>query len=161
MENSLQLLIGIALSFLPFFELRGGLPILVNYAVNNNLSTLPFFFISLFFNIIAIFFAFFFLDFLHIHLLRFKSYQKISEKFLKRIQRKVDKTKSNFDKYGFLALTLFVAIPFPGTGAWTGSLVAWILGLERKRSYISIALGVLIAGLLIFFTSLGVFTLFL
>ena len=50
---------------------------------------------------------------------------------------------------GFLALTLFVGIPLPGTGAWTGCLIAWILGLNRKKSVLSITLGVVIASILV------------
>ena len=59
--------------------------------------------------------------------------------------------------WGYLALTLFVAVPVPGTGAWTGTLVAWVLGLDRWKSIGAISLGVVIAGLIILFTSLGFF----
>ena len=78
-----------------------------------------------------------------------KPYKKGFNIFLKRFQKKVDKFEKRYDSLGFIALALLVAIPLPGTGAWTGCLVAWLLGLERKKSIISISLGVLIAGLLI------------
>ena len=55
---------------------------------------------------------------------------------------------------------LFVAVPLPGTGAWSGCLVSWLLGLDRKKSILAISLGVIIAGLIILFASLGVFSLF-
>lgn len=59
------------------------------------------------------------------------------------------------ERYGAVGLTVFVAIPFPGTGAWTGALLAFLLGIESKRAMVCIALGVLAAG-----TILTVLTLF-
>jgi uncharacterized membrane protein len=56
---------------------------------------------------------------------------------------------------GFLALALFVAIPLPMTGAWTGALIAWLLGLKRWKSFIAIAFGVIIAGILVTLISVG------
>jgi uncharacterized membrane protein len=61
------------------------------------------------------------------------------------------------EELGYIALMIFVAIPLPGTGAWTGTLIAWTLGLNRLKSFIAIAVGVLIAGLLVLLLSLGVF----
>jgi len=51
---------------------------------------------------------------------------------------------------------LFVALPLPGTGAWTGSLIAWALNLKRNRSFLAIAFGVLIAGLIVLILTLGI-----
>jgi uncharacterized membrane protein len=59
-----------------------------------------------------------------------------------------------------LALTLFVAVPLPVTGAWSGCLVAWTLGLDRKKSILAISLGVVIAGLIVFFGTIGFMNLF-
>jgi len=74
---------------------------------------------------------------------------------MKRFQKKVDKFEKRYESIGFLALVLFVGIPLPGTGAWTGCLVSWILGLNRKKSIFAISLGVLIAGVLILLGTLG------
>lgn len=57
----------------------------------------------------------------------------------------------------YVALFLFVAIPIPGTGAWTGTLAASILDLDFKKSILAIILGVLTAGLIMLLVSLGVF----
>jgi len=50
------------------------------------------------------------------------------------------------DKYGFWGLMIFVAIPLPGTGAYSGSIAALILGMNKVKAFISISLGVIIAG---------------
>jgi len=79
---------------------------------------------------------------------------------VKRFQKKVDKFEKRYETLGFLALVLFVSIPLPGTGAWTGCLISWSLGLDRKKSIIVISLGVLIAGIIILLGTLGFINLF-
>lgn len=75
---------------------------------------------------------------------------RIAEKLEKKAANKADKIK----KYEMLGLFLFVAIPLPGTGAWTGSLIAAVLGMRIKDSLPMIALGVLTAGVIM---TLGAF----
>ena len=76
---------------------------------------------------------------------------------MRRLQRKVDKVRSRMDKWGYFALIFFVAIPFPGTGAWSGTMVAWIMGLNRVKSFFAIAAGIVIAGFIVLLISLGFF----
>ena len=152
----MQLLISLILTILPFIELRGGLPVIIDYALRNNLSVWPYFVIVLILNILLIFFIFFFLDFLHIHFMRLKPYKKFMEGYMCRLIKKSIKFQKNFKAFGYLALCLFVAIPLPGTGAWTGSFLAWFLKLDRLKSFIAIAMGVIIAGFIVLFISLGV-----
>ncbi|MCR5207236.1 MAG: small multi-drug export protein [Eubacterium sp.] len=64
------------------------------------------------------------------------------------------KKKDKIDKYGIWGLLIFVAIPLPGTGGWTGALLASLLHLDRKKSFGVITVGVLIAGLIITVLSL-------
>ncbi len=64
------------------------------------------------------------------------------------------KKKDKIDKYGIWGLLLFVAIPLPGTGGWTGALLASLLNLDKKKSFGVIAIGVFIAGLIITVLSL-------
>lgn len=64
------------------------------------------------------------------------------------------KKKDKIDKYGIWGLLIFVAIPLPGTGGWTGALLASLLHLDRKKSFGVIAVGVFIAGLIITILSL-------
>ncbi len=61
----------------------------------------------------------------------------------------------------FIALMIFVGIPLPGTGAYTGILLAWFFKMKRVYSYIAIITGVIIAGIFITLASIGLFTFFL
>ncbi len=155
-----ELILGLLLTILPVTELRIGLPIVLDYAIKSGLSVWPFFLLVLLANILIIFFIFFFLDFIHVRLLNWKFYSRNFEKVLVRIQKKGHKLETKMRDIGFFALVLFVAVPLPGTGAWTGCLIAWLLDLDRKKSIFSIALGVIIAGILILLASLGLFSLF-
>ena len=155
-----QLILAIILTILPISELRLGLPLALDYALKNNLSILPIFLMIVLINILVVFLIMFFLDFIHHRLLKFKFYARLFNFYIKKIQKRTNKVEKNFSIYGYLALTLFVAIPLPVTGAWTGTLISWILGLDRKKSLIAISLGVLIAGIIILIGSLGLFSLF-
>ena len=59
------------------------------------------------------------------------------------LDRKIEKHKGTIEKYSYWGLVLFVAVPLPGTGAWTGTLIASVLGLEPKKSFLAATLGVL------------------
>ena len=64
--------------------------------------------------------------------------------------------KESIEKYGYWGLFTFVAIPLPGTGAWTGALIASMLGMNKKKSFFTIALGVLVAGIIMTILSYGI-----
>lgn len=151
----LQILIGLLLTVLPFIELRGGLPWLVNYTIQNNLSIWPYFIIVLILNILVILLIFMFFDLLHEVFMRMGWYRKVVGRVLARLQKRVDKVQNRMDRWGYLALMLFVAVPLPVTGAWSGSLIAWALGLNRWKSFLAISAGVVIAGLIVLFVSFG------
>jgi len=59
------------------------------------------------------------------------------------------------EKYGFWGLTLFVAIPLPITGAYTGTILAWLLDVEWRRAFPAVALGVVVAGVIMLLITLG------
>ena len=84
---------------------------------------------------------------------RFQKFEKIIDKLEARSLRKADKVK----KYRLWGLFLFVAIPLPGTGAWTGALVADIFDIRIKHSLPIIAVGVLTAGIIMSALSYGLF----
>lgn len=71
------------------------------------------------------------------------------------LEEKAAKNKPKIDKYGFWGLTLFVGIPLPGTGAWTGSLVAALFDMDLKRASISILIGVFLAAVIMTLFSYG------
>ena len=70
--------------------------------------------------------------------------------------RKVEKHKGTIEKYSYLGVMLFVAIPLPGTGAWTGSLIAAVLGMDWKKSTLAAVCGVLISCAIMTVVSYGV-----
>ena len=74
----------------------------------------------------------------------------------KKLQDKAEKNKAKVLEYEFWGLVALVAIPLPGTGAWTGALVAATLDMQLKRAVPAILLGVLIAGLLVSLATAGV-----
>lgn len=157
----LKFIYALILTVLPITELRAGLPIAIVYAIEHNIPIMLIFSLVVLLNILVIFFIFYFLDNLHNIFMSLKFYRKFFEAYLKRFQKKVDKFEKRYKTFGFLALVLFVAVPLPGTGAWTGCLVSWLFGLDRKKSILAISLGVLIAGILVLLGTLGFINLFL
>ena len=158
-----NLILAIILSFLPISEVRGGMPVVVHYALSNGFSfplIVALGLLVILVNILGVLFAFFFLDFIHEKLMRIKIYRKTFDYYMERVRKKADKMEGKMGSYGFLALALFVAIPLPVTGGWSGALIAWYLGLDRKKSILAISLGVFAAGLIMFLFSLGLFSLF-
>lgn len=75
-------------------------------------------------------------------------------------ERTRKKTKDKIEKYGDLALIIFVAIPLPNTGAWTGALAAWLFGIPFKKAIPNIFYGVLIAGAVVTLITTGLKNLF-
>ena len=153
-----QILIGLILTIFPIIELRGGLPIVIESVVREGLPLWPYVSIVFLLNIFIIFPIFFFLDFFHESFMKVRIYREVIGKFVLKAHKKAEKIQKGVGGWGsYLALVLLVAVPLPGTGAWTGTLVAWILGLDRKKSFLAIALGIIVAGLIILSLSLGFF----
>ena len=154
-----QLLLAILLSVLPISELRGGLPLAVHYAMQNELPILPIFLLIVVANAAVIPVLFLFLDVLHKQCMKIRIYERLFGLYMKSIRRKIERFEHSYSTCGFLALAIFVAIPLPATGAWTGTMIAWALDLDRKRSILAISAGVFVAGLLVLAGSVGVITL--
>jgi len=130
----------VALTFLPGLELRASIP----YALlisNSNLFFIP---IILLLNIILGEAVFYFLNTSLDFFLKINVFKKYYLKYIKRIQKRARKY---VDKYGTLGLAIFIGIPLPGSGVYTGALAAFILGFERRDFSIANILGVLIAGI--------------
>ena len=73
-----------------------------------------------------------------------------------RMERKADKNKDVVLRYEFWGLVILVAIPLPGTGAWTGALVAAMMDMQLKRAFPAIALGVVVAAFIVTWVTYGV-----
>lgn len=139
---TITVLLTIVLSLLPISELRGAIP----YAYFNGMSLPISFIISTVANALVAPLGFLFLNTLHKWFYHIGLYKRFFDKTVARARVKIEE---KITKYGYLGLMLFVAIPLPVTGAWTGTIGAWILGLDKKKSCMYVALGVLIAGIIV------------
>lgn len=136
------------ISLLPILELRGGLIA----ASLLDISPLTAFLVCMAANILVIPFVLFMIEAILSFLSRFKRIGSLIEKFKKKTLKK----KSTIEKYGYWGIMLFVAIPLPGSGAWTGCLLAVLLGLDKKKSFLAALLGVFIAGVVMLIFSYGI-----
>ena len=135
-------------SMLPLIELRGG--IIVARLLNMDMWRAIFF--CVLGNILPIPFILFFIKKIF-HWMAKHHMGGIVDKMLK----KAEKNRKKIEKYGFWGLTLFVGIPLPGTGAWTGSLVAAVFDMDLKKASLSILLGIILATIIMTTISYGVF----
>lgn len=147
-----NLIYGIILSALPIAELRGGIPL----AMSSDAPIGLIFSLCVLANILIIPLIFLFLDLLHERFMEKRFYRVLFSKIVNRTRKKIEHRIGT--KWEYIALLLLVAIPLPGTGAYTGSLAAWLFKLNRKKSILIIALGVLMAGILVTLASLGIYS---
>jgi uncharacterized membrane protein len=131
----------------PISELRVGIPLGI---LEFGLDPLFTFFIAVIANALIFFPVFFALRLLYDKVLfRIPLFNKYLDNLRKRGKPKVE-------RYGFWGLTLFVAIPLPITGAYTGTILAWLMGMDWKKAFPAVGLGVIIAGLVVLLITLGV-----
>ncbi len=135
-------------SALPFAEIRGGLPLALYYGLN----PLEAYTIAVLGNILPVPLLLLLLDFLVGIATRVNVVDRMYSKIIERVERK----KTVVEKYGYLGLTLFVSVPLPVTGAWTGVLIAFLLRMNKVKSFLAIFAGVCIAGIIVLLVSLGV-----
>ena len=142
-------LIVFIISLCPILELRGGLLA----ASLLNVSPLKAYIISFIGNIIPVPFILLFIS----KILEFMMNCNIKwmNKLAKWVHKKADKHKSQIEKYGYVGLFFFVGIPLPGTGAWTGCLIASLLNLDRKKSFLATFLGLIMASIIMMLLSYG------
>jgi uncharacterized membrane protein len=134
-------------SVLPISELRGGIPLGI---LEYHLNPLLVFCIAVIANILIFFPIFFALRLFYDKVLfRIPLFDKYLDSLRKRGKPKVD-------KYGFWGLFLFVAVPLPVTGAYTGTILAWLMGMDWKKAFPAVGLGVIVAGVIVLLITLGV-----
>ena len=136
-------------SMIPFIELRGS--IILGAAMN--MDWLSVFIISVIGNILPVPFIIIFGRKIISWLKTTKLFSKFTEKHEMRLMHKARKLA----KYTVWGLLLFVAIPLPGTGAWSGSFIAALLDIRMKSAFPAISLGVIIAGIIMTIGSYGIF----
>ena len=132
----------IILSMLPIAELRGGIP----YALANGIHPVTAYLMCVSANIMAFPIVYFFMGFFHELFLKIAWYANLFEKIVVRTRNKVG---DKIEKWGFWGLMVFVMVPLPVTGAYTGSFAAWIFGIEKRKGFMAVMAGVLIAGLIV------------
>ncbi len=137
------------MSMVPVVELRGAIP--VGYA--NDLDMWLVITLSIIGNMLPVPFIILFIRQI------FKWMRKVNKKFaaiVDKMEAKAAKHQDKVTKYGFWGLLILVAIPLPGTGAWTGALVAAMMELRLKTALPAIFLGVVIAAVIVAFVTYGV-----
>ena len=141
-------LIVFIISMLPILELRGGL-IAASLLDMNPVTSFIVCFLG---NIIPIPFILWFITPLFNKMKKTKLFSGLATK----LENKAMSKKEQIEKYEFWGLLLFVGIPLPGTGAWTGCLIAALLDMNKKKSFLAATLGVVMAGIIMMILSFGV-----
>ena len=141
------------IAMVPLIEIRGAIP----YAVGFGLPLVPSILVAILGNMLPVPFIFLFAR----KVLEWGKDKKVIGKFftwcLEKGEKGGRKLESKAGRGLYWALFLFVGIPLPGTGAWTGTLAASILNMDFKKSTLAVMAGVLLAGAIMLLASLGVF----
>lgn len=155
MWNSMfgKILMTFLISMVPVVELRGAIPIAVANGVNLWVAIL----VSIIGNMVPVPFIIVFIKRIF-SWLRKKSVR--FERIVNKLETRAAKKSDSVQKYAFWGLFILVAIPLPGTGAWTGALVAAMLEMPMKKAIPSILMGVIAAGVIVAFVTYGAGALF-
>ena len=145
-----EALLTFLMAMVPVVELRGAIPFGVVAGLNVKLA----FILSVIGNLLPVPFLIVFTRKVF-EWLRTKS--QGLDRLVGKLEDKAERNKSKVEKSEFFGLLLLVAIPLPGTGAWTGTLAASLLDMDFKKSVIAVMLGVLLAGIIMGLLSAGVF----
>jgi len=140
-----QLWLVILTTMLPIAELRGGIPLGIAMGLE------PWLVIA---TAVVVNCLVFFPIFIALELLYHRFFERFGwvRSIMERIRRK---GRPVIERYGVIGLAIFVGVPLPMTGAWTGTIIAWLLGLSWKKSFLAVVLGVLIAGAIVSAVVLG------
>ena len=141
------------ISMIPVVELRGAIPVATGMGLSPAVA-IP---VAMIGNLLPIPFIIVFIKNIFAWM---RSVSPKLNKVVDKMEAKAEKNKEKVLRYAFWGLAIFVAIPLPGTGAWTGALVAAMLDMPLKKAFPSIVLGVLGAGIIVAFVSYGAAALF-
>jgi uncharacterized membrane protein len=130
------------LCLLPISELRGGLP----YALASGWHPAAAVTACVLLNCLAGPITYGFVNTVHRLLVRWKPYERVFDSLINRARRKV---APEVERYGTWGLIVFIGIPLPLTGAYTGAMGAWVLGMSFRRAFLPVCAGVLLAGVIV------------
>ncbi len=167
MGGLINTLILILVTLIPAFELRASIPL----GILNNSVKLPFglnihgfgmnwllvFFICVVTNIFLGMLVYVVLNRSVNYFSKFRIFNYFYHRKVKKTQRKI---KPLVNKYGLFGIAIFISIPLPGSGSYTGALAAYILGMSYRKFILANFMGVIIAGIIVTLISLGLFNLF-
>lgn len=136
-------------SMAPIGELRVGLPL----AITSGIPIWQAYVATVLANLLVFPCGMFFLEYVHDHFMHLPHYRSAFDRYMERIRKKHAGT---VDKWGAIAIFFLVAIPLPGTGAYTGTLVAWFFGLNKWKAFWGVFLGLLAAAAIVLTVTLGV-----
>ena len=136
-----KILVTFLISMVPIIELRGALPI----GVGMGLTPVTALIVSILGNMVPVPFIIIFIRRILNWMHRFEKFDRLATK----MEEKAAKGGEKLVKYEMFGLFLLVAVPLPGTGAWTGALVAAMMDMRLKRAMPAIILGVIIAGIIV------------
>jgi uncharacterized membrane protein len=148
-----QILMTFLVSMVPIVELRGALPMATGAGLDWKIA-IP---VAIIGNIVPVPFIIGFIKKIFVWM---RKQNNFFGKIVDKLENKAFSKRETIDKYGPWGLWIFVAIPLPGTGAWTGALIAALLDIPLKKSFPAIATGVITAGIIVAFVSYGAAALF-
>ena len=137
------------ISALPITELRGAIPVALTIY---KMPVFPAYFFAVLGNIVPVIFLLLYLKPFSNFLCRWH----FLNIFFKWLFKRTYQYEEKIEKYGALFLLVFVAVPLPGTGAWTGSIAAFVFGIRFWYAFPAIVGGIIIAGIIVTLTSLGI-----
>jgi uncharacterized membrane protein len=144
----LDLIIAMLWSISPFGEAKGGIP----YALLNGVNIYLAFIFCFLANVLVFPIMTFFLDVVNRYFFKWYHYKKVAIFIARRAKAGAGK---NVKKYGFWGLMIFVLIPFPGTGVYSGTIAGYLFGMNRKKAFLANVIGIFISCIIVWATTLA------
>ena len=143
-----DILLTFLVAMVPVVELRGAIP----FGVVRGLNLWTAIIASVLGNLVPVPFI---ILFIHRIFAWMRAHMPKLDGLVTRMEKKAEKNRAAVEKYAFWGLAILVAIPLPGTGAWTGALVAAMMEMRLKRAFPAIVIGVVIAGVIVSVVTYG------
>lgn len=148
-----QILLTLLVSMVPVIELRGAIPLATAHGLDFRIA-IP---VAIIGNLLPVPFIIVFVRKVFAWI---RKHLPKLDGFITKLEKRAESKSETVLKYAFWGLFIFVAIPLPGTGAWTGALIAAMLDMRLKKAFPSIVLGVVTAGIVVAIVSYGALAIF-